>query len=239
MKPLLLIPLIIITACSTEISEPSIILRGVDYITYNPVTPCTGQQVTVTFNNGYNNNCGVSKILQRINDVWKVVCEDVPQNGILKYTFTPASSGSYRFKASWNKTGKNCSGDNIKPVEEEPLYVIDNCCRDFFSATAVCNSDKACPYGIELHFMTSIENWISIIGKLPEGFTFCALYDDYGNIIENYSGNVMQISADFPACIEGIFYAYFDGPGRPQSFGLWTVEDMHEVLYQMQALPCQ
>src|SRR5688500_8668449 len=107
MKPHYLIPLIFITACSTEISETSIILRSVDYITYNPLVPCTGQEVAVTFNNGYNNNCGVSRIQQRINDIWKVVWEGTPQNGLLTYSFTPQTSGSYRFRGTWNKTGKN------------------------------------------------------------------------------------------------------------------------------------
>ena len=238
MKPLYLIPLIIITACSTEITEPSINLRSVDYIIYNPLAPCIGQEVTITFNNGYNNNCGVSRIQQRINDVWKVVYEDTPQDGKIKYSFTPPSSGSYRFRGSWNKTGKNCPGENIKPVEEEPLYVVDNCCRDFFTATAVCDSRGDCPYAVELHLMTSVENWIAIIGKLPEGYEFCGLYDEYGNIIEDITGNLIQIVADYPACTEGIFFAYFNGPGRPQSFGSWMVKDMQDVLYQVQVEPC-
>ena len=238
MNPLYLTPLIFIIACSTEISETTIISRSVDYITYNPSAPCTGQEVTITFNNGYSNNCGVSRIQQRINDVWKVVYEGTPHEVKISYSFTPQSPGSYRFRGSWNKTGKNCPGENIKAVEEEPLYVVDNCCRDFFTATAICNSDRECPYAVEIHFMTSVENWIAIVGKLPEGYEFCGLYDEYGNIIEEVTGNVIQIVADFPACVEGIFFAYFTGPDRPYSFGSWMVKDMQEVLYQEEVEPC-
>lgn len=239
MKTIHLIPFILLASCSTEIAEPTLTLRSEDYITYNPTTPCIGQEVTVTFDNGYNNNCGVSRIQQRINGIWTIVKEDVPLNGIIKYSFTPSAAGSYRFRGSWNKAGKNCHGENLKHVEEEPLVVIEDCCRDFFTATAVCNPEKECPYAVELHFMTTIENWIAIVGQLPEGYEFCGLYDELGNIIEEYSGNVMQIVADFPACTEGIFFAYFNSPVTPATFGNWMVKDMQEVLYQVEVAPCR
>src|SRR5687767_10268484 len=238
MKTIYLIPFILFTSCSTELSEPAITLRSADYITYNPERPCTGQEVTVTFDNG-NNNCGVSRIQQRINDNWITVKEGTPQDGILTHSFTPQSPGSYRFRASWNKSGKNCSGENIKPLEEEPLVVVEDCCRDYFTATAVCDTARECAYGVELHFMTTIENWISITGQLPDGYEFCGLYDEFGNIIENYSGNVMQIIVDVPACNEVIFYAYFSVPVQPGTFGTWMVKDMQEVLYQVEVAPCE
>lgn len=231
-------PILLLAACNIDPAEAPITSRSINYITYNPEKACTGQPVTVSFNNGYNNNCGVSRIQQRINNVWTVVKEAVPQNGIISYSFTPQHPGSYRFRASWNKSGKDCPGENLKFVEEEPLEVNDDCCRDHFTVTPICNTGRECPYALEIHFMTSVENWISITGILPPGYSFCGLYDEYGNIIQEYSGNVMQISGDFPACVDGFFYAYFDAPVLPVSFGTWMVKDMQQVLYQVTVPSC-
>lgn len=238
MKLTHLIPILLLASCSTDIAESPITPRSQDYITYNPPTSCKGQPVTVTFNNGYNNNCGVSRIHQRINNVWTVVQEGIPDHGVIKYSFTPPSSGTYRFRGTWNKSGKNCQGENIRPIEEEPLEVVEDCCREYFSVTPICNSGRECPYGVEIHLMTTIDNWFSITGVLPAGYSFCGLYDEYGTIIQEYSGNVMVIVGDFPRCVDGFFYAYFDAPVEPISFGSWTVKDMQQVWYQVNVGPC-
>ena len=238
MKTLQIFSLIFLVSCSVEIPEPPLMSRSGNFITYNPLTACTGQEATATFNNGYANNCGTSQIQQRINETWITVIEDIPNDGLLTYSFIPLASGNYRFRASWNKSGKDCPGENIKPFEEDPLEVVNDCCRDYFSVTAICDPARECTYGLELHFMTTIDNWISITGQLPEGYEFCGLYDGFGNIIEVYAGNVMEIVADFPACVDGLFYAYFMAPVYPPSFGSWTVKDMHEILYRVEPAPC-
>lgn len=239
MKTLQIFSLIFFASCSVELPETPLMLRSGDYITYNPLTGCVGQEATVIFDNSYGNNCGTSRIQQRINETWTTVSEDIPYNGILAYSFVPQAPGSYRFRASWNKSGRDCPGENIKPFEEDPLEVVEDCCRDYFTVTAICDPARECPYGLELHFMTTIDNWISIIGQLPDGYEFCGLYDGDGLIIEEYSGNLMEIIADVPACMEFFLYAYFNAPVDYPTFGSWTVKDMHEILYRVDPAPCE
>jgi hypothetical protein len=238
MKTLLIFSLIFFVSCSIELTEPQLSLRS-DYITYNPQVGCVGQEVTVTFDNGYGNNCGTSRIQQHINGAWITVIEEVPQNGIITHAFVPGAPGNYRFRASWNKSGKFCNQENIKPFEEDPLQVERDCCQDYFTATSICDEARECPYGLEFHFMTTMDNWISITGHLPEGYSFCGFYDEYGNIIENYSGNTIELIWDVYACIDLKFFVYFTAPTEHPSFGTWTVMDMHGVLYESEPQPCE
>jgi hypothetical protein len=197
-----------------------------------------GQQVTVTFNNGNNNNCGTSKI-QFYRNGWITVEEGTPVNGIISYTFTPSYEGNYRFRASWNKSGKFCTGESMKFFEEDPLVVHRDCCRDYFTATAVCDDSRQCPFGLEFHINMTMDNWISLTGILPLGYNFCGLYDEFGNIVEEFSGNVLEIGGDFYACIDVKFFVYFTAPTAHPTFGSWTVIDMHGTLYHEEPSPCQ
>ena len=237
MKIPLIISFIFLLSCSEDLPELQIRSRA-DYISYNPAISCAGQIVTVTFNNGYGNNCGTSKLQQFINGNWVTVEQDIPVNGIITHTFTPHVAGTYRFRASWHKAGKYCEGESIKPFEEDPLMVTDDCCRDYFTATAVCNLSHQCPYGVEFHFNTSMDNWITIIGNLPAGYSFCGLYDEFGNIIETFSGTHLEIGGDFYACYDVKFFAYFTTSDSRPSFGTWMVKDMSGVLYTVQPDPC-
>ena len=239
MKPAHLIPILLLVSCSTDIAELPITLRSdINYITYNPEIACTGQPVTVTFNNGYQNNCGISRIQQRINNIWTVVKEDIPQDGIISYSFTPHTAGNYRFRASWNKSGKNCPGENIKHIEEDPLGVVDGCCRDYFTVNAICDSGRDCPYGLEFNMMITMDNWLTLIGQLPAGYEFCGLYDEFGNIVEEFSGNTFEIGGDFYACTAIKFYIYFNTPVNPPVFGSWMLKDMNGVLYRVEPEGC-
>ena len=237
MKAPLIFSFILLISCSEELSEPQLSLRT-DYITYNPATGCAGQKVTVIFNNGYSNNCGRSKLQQFIGGVWLTVLEDVPVNGIVTYTFTPLLPGEYRFRAAWNRSGKDCTEDNIRPFEEDPLIVERNCCQDLFTVTAICESQNECPYGVEIHFSSTVDNWIAIIGELPAGYSFCGLYDENGAIITTLSGNTFEVSGDFYACQDITLFVYFRTTDLLPSFGNWMVKDMQEVLYRLQAEPC-
>lgn len=239
MKTFQIFILIFFASCTLELQDHSLTLRSSDYITYSPSTPCAGQEVTVTFDNGYGNNCGISRIQQRIRNTWVTVRDGVPQNGILTYSFIPTMPGIYRFRASWNKTGKDCPQENIKALEEDPLQVVEYCCYDYFTATAVCDSLRECPFGLEFHFMTTMDNWITIIGVLPAEYEFCGLYDNYGNIVEVRTGNIMEIVADVPACTDFFFYVYFNAPVQLPSFGIWEVKDMHGMLYHLEPPPCE
>ena len=237
MKTLLTISCLFLLSCTMETAEPQLVLRG-DYITYSQMPACTGQEVTVTFDNGYGNNCGTSRLQQFINGNWITVVEAEPEDGIITYSFIPAAPGAYRFRASWNKSGKNCDGDNIRPFEEDPLEVVEDCCRDYFTVTSICDESRDCLYGLEIHLMTTMENWISITGQLPEGYNFCGLYDENGNIIYDHAGNVIEIVGDFFPCFDVKFYVYFSAPVELPSFGVWTVMDMHEMLYKVEPEPC-
>lgn len=238
MKTPLILSFIFLLSCSDELPELRITPRS-DYITYSPGIGCVDQEVTVTFNNGYGNNCGTSKLQQFRNGNWHTVAQATPQNGMITYSFFPGVAGEYRFRASWNKTGKDCNGENIKPFEEDPLVVENDCCTDYFTATGVCNISHHCQYGVEFHFSTSVDNWIAIIGQFPEGYELCGFYDEFGNIIEVYSGNHIEISGDFYACMDIKFYVYFNSRDTSPSFGTWMVKDMQGVLYNVLATPCQ
>src|SRR5688500_1075881 len=124
MKTCPLFILLCCVSCEVELPEETIMPRSGNHITYNPLTPCNGEEVTVTFDNGYANNCGTSRIQQFINNHWTTVCEGIPVDGLLTYTYTP-TPGIYRFRASWNKSGKNCQHPNIKNLEEDPLEVFE------------------------------------------------------------------------------------------------------------------
>ena len=69
MKTLLTISCLFLLSCTMETAEPQLVLRG-DYITYSQMPACTMQEVTVTFDNGYGNNCGTSRLQQFINGNW-------------------------------------------------------------------------------------------------------------------------------------------------------------------------
>lgn len=237
MKTPLIFSLIFLLSCSEQLSEPQLTQRG-DYISYNPSIGCPGQPVKVIYNNGYGNNCGRSRLQQFIGGVWLTVMEEIPVNGIITYTFTPHIAGEYRFRASWNRTGKNCPEENIRPFEEDPLIVENACCQDLFTVTSICDPLNICPYGLEIHFNTSVDNWIAIVGELPAGYSFCGLYDENGAIIETLSGNTVMISGDFVACQEVVLFVYFRSTDLLPSFGNWTVKDMQEVLYRIEAEPC-
>ena len=240
MKNLLLLffVLILLSCNNEEVLEP-ILLRNTEYISYNLNPGCVGQESIVTFNNGYNNDCGISKIQQRINGVWITVAEACPINGIITYSFVPVISGSYRFRASWTRTGKICKEENIKYVEEEPLFIEDECCRDYFTATALCDTRHDCPYGIEFHIMLTMDNWITLTGEFPIGYNVCGIYAGDGTIIDVASGNIFSISGDFYACFDVEFIVYFETRDPNPFYGKWTVTEMHgNEMYSIIPSPC-
>lgn len=240
MKNLLLLVLVLILlSCNNEEVFEPILSRNTDYISYNFNPGCIGQESVVTFDNGYNNNCGISKIQERINGAWITVAEACPVNGIITYSFIPVISGSHRFRISWTRTGKLCREENIKYIEEEPLYIEGECCRDYFTATALCDSRLPCPYGIEFHIMLTMDNWLTLTGQFPAGYNVCGIYAGDGTIIDVASGNTFVISGDFYACFDVAFIVYFETSQPAPFFGKWTLMDMHgDIMYSVVPAPC-
>ena len=239
MKNLLLFFGLILMSCNDEEVLQPIVPRTTDYISYNLNPGCVGQESIVTFDNGYNNNCGVSKIQERVNGQWMTVAEACPVNGIITYTFIPEISGSYRFRVSWIRTGKLCREDNIRFVEEEPLFIEDDCCQDYFTATALCETRNDCPYGIEFHLMITMDNWLTLVGQFPVGYNVCGIYAGDGTIIDNASGNTFSISGDFYACYDIEFVIYFETSDPDPVFGKWTIYDMnHDEIFSVVPTPC-
>lgn len=240
MKNLLLVFLVLfLLSCNNEEVFEPILSRSTDYISYNLNPGCIGQESVVTFNNGYNNNCGASKIQQRINGQWITVAEACPINGIITYSFTPVISGSYSFRVSWTRAGKLCREENIKFVEEEPLLIEEDCCRNYLTATALCDTRQPCPYGIEFHIMLTMDNWITLSGQFPVGYNVCSIFAGDGTIIDVASGNTFTISGDFYACYDVVFTVYFETSDPEPFFGRWTMIDMHgDVMYSITPAPC-
>lgn len=119
-----------------------------NYISYSADEICLGDAVTVTFDNGYNNNCGNMQIQMSSDggETWVQVAMGTPIGGILEYSFTPADEGYYLFRGKWNATGQGCSstGTNISFAQSLtlfPLSVVSDCCELGFEGVAVSCDD--------------------------------------------------------------------------------------------------
>jgi hypothetical protein len=144
-------------SCQKEITQDPSQLKSAagDYIEYSEDEVCLGDEVTVVFNNGYNNNCGNAQ-LQVSTDGgvnWTQVASGVPVDGQLVYTFEPPTAGSYLFRARWNATGgPSCSntGSNIgfmAGTATFPIVVHDDCCELGFSGSAIsCDDTREAVY---------------------------------------------------------------------------------------------
>lgn len=96
------------------------------YYSANPA--CLGDMVTVTFYNGTASaNCGQSRI-----QIWGPGDSDwqdwlpntTPVNGEVSMSFTPATTGIYRFRGFSQSAGGGCTFENVNNFEDESLVVI-------------------------------------------------------------------------------------------------------------------
>ena len=127
----------------------------------------------------------------------------------------------------------------MKLIEEEPLFIEEDCCRDYFTATALCDTRNDCPYGIEFHLMITMDNWLTLVGQFPVGYNVCGIYAEDGTIIDVASGSTFTIGGDFYACFEVVFFIYFETSAPEPFFGKWTLLDMHgDEMYSVIPTPC-
>lgn len=123
-----------------------------NYITYSLDEVCLGDPVTITFNNGYNNNCGNIALQMSFNGgTWVQVAMAAPVNGVLSYTFTPSAVGDYLFRGRWQASGgPSCSstGANIGwATATFPISVTDDCCEPGFTGEAIsCDNTREAVY---------------------------------------------------------------------------------------------
>lgn len=147
----------ILFACQKEIKNDPSQLRSAagDYIVYSEDEVCLGDEVSVVFDNGYNNNCGNIQ-LQVSTDGgvnWIQVASGVPVNGQLVYTFEAPNAGTYLFRGRWNATGgPSCSntGANIGFMDGTasfPVVVLSDCCEPGFTGDAIsCDDTREAVY---------------------------------------------------------------------------------------------
>lgn len=182
--------LILLTGCQKEeLSSPNgRISPRAPHFSYSPESPaCLGEEVTVTFDNLYGNNCGNTQIQQWIGGEWIQVAMGTPVNGELSYVFTPAAAGEYRFRAKWSATGgPSCSntGANIGFTEEDPLEVVVCGCDNELSAVVSCSED-ACNRSVTFTYTAGDDvDAIVIQGGLTHFTTICTATAT-GGLVQN------------------------------------------------------
>lgn len=226
-----------------------------DYIFYSQDEVCLGNEVTVTFDNGYNNNCGNAQ-LQVSTDggsSWIQVASGTPSNGQLVYSFLPNAAGSYLFRAKWNATGgPSCSntGSNISfnsATAAFPIVVVEDCCELGFSGEAIsCDNTREAVYTFTAD---EAMEYIKIQGGLTN-FTGA----DAEVIVEGGSLNVSQwtpggssnriirLEGNVEACQTIVITIRWNSTnGNSVITGNWSVKDMNgmEVAPEIAGLSCQ
>jgi hypothetical protein len=138
------------SSASVSSGSGTVFETGSAYITYSSNPVCSGDEVTITFNNLKNNNCGDSQI-QISSDggaTWTNATSGTPVNGIINYTFAP-SVGSYIFRAQWIRTGNpsQCVGSNVNWTTTTTKLQVNNCCTTSFEGEAIsCGNSREANY---------------------------------------------------------------------------------------------
>jgi hypothetical protein len=204
MKHLLyLLPLLLI-GCSKE--EIEIQPRISADLVFSTQTPCIWETLTVTFDNGYFNNCGTSRIEIYLDSTWVLLKQATPVNGIIQVNYIPSYLGTLKFRGTYLK--KSCKYPNTKVVEE--ISVTNGCCQVYFIAQNICNSD-ICQYGVEFFLRVDHDVYAIMTGTL-QGGDLCGFYDENNNIVVPMSGSLFLIEGDLYGCQVNHFYVYYNSP---------------------------
>jgi hypothetical protein len=140
----LLIAAAVMSSCQKEeltAEDLSLKIASGDYFDFSTLAPCPEEEITITFDNGYNNDCGNTQIQMSYNGGdWIQVALKSPVNGEVSYTFNVSENigDTYEFRGSWTATGgKSCSdtGENIKFENGTALdeIVVTECCVPGFN----------------------------------------------------------------------------------------------------------
>lgn len=214
MKLLYLLPLLLLGCTKDE--ELLILPRSGADLIFSPQEPCIEEVITITFDNGFSNNCGSSKIEVMLPDGWVTLADRTPVDGLVHTTWTTGQTGDHQFRGSWRKKG-GCSGHNTKVIES--ITVNDNCCQNYFLSRSVCGS--ICQYGVEFWLMVDQDVYAYMTGILPPEADLCGYYDENNNLVVPMSGNEFYIEGDLYGCQANHFFVYFNSPFPPTS--TWSV----------------
>jgi hypothetical protein len=205
MKHLLyLLPLLLI-GCSKE--EIEIQPRISADLVFSTQTPCIWETLTVTFDNGYFNNCGTSKIEIYLDSTWVLLKQATPVNGIIQVNYIPSYLGTLKFRGVFQKKG-GCKEPNTKVTEE--ISVGNDCCQNQFIAQNICNSD-ICQYGVEFFLRVDHDVYAIMTGTL-QGGDLCGFYDENNNLVVPMSGSEFYIEGDLYGCQLNHFFVYYNSP---------------------------
>lgn len=235
--------------------SPSFAVQAGNYITYSAAETCLGEVLTVVFNNGYNNNCGNIQLQMSIDggSTWTSVASAVPVNGMLSYSFTPATVGNYLFRGRWNATGgPSCSstGANIgfsAGTATFPAVVTNNCCQLGFEGVAISCDDTR-----EAEYTFTAEEDMDYI-KIQGGLTNFTGADAVvtvtgGNMTVSQwtpggsTNRVIKVEGSVQSCEEVTIHITWNSTnGNEIITGNWSVKDDQgaEVAPSVPGLECQ
>lgn len=245
----------LLPGCQKEIrnSEFAVTSTNATYITLSKEKVFIGEEVTVTFDNGYNNNCGNIE-LQVSNDkgaTWKQLAMGSVSNGKMSYSFKAIYEGEYLFRGQWIANDQDCasSGNNISLVQGQasfPLIVEkETCGLSFEGSVQSCDQNKE----VVLTFSSpeTIED-ITIEGSL-NGFMgeYAEIYVDGAELIlsqwndsEN-SGRQIRLEGNVLGCNPiTIRLKWKSKNGIKEITSPWTIKDKSgkEIIDPVDILVC-
>jgi hypothetical protein len=226
------------TSCQNEESvtpTEKISYRAASW-THSPVTPCAGDDFTVTFNNGASNgNCGNTQIQRWNGTQWVQVAMATPVNGALSYTELDAAAGDYLYRAQWFRTGNptTCPGSNTGWIEY--TVTVENCCTgNTLTAEVTCDEDATCNRSVTFTFSGAYEGPIVVQGGLTRFTTICAASATGGLVrntthpgVVNSNANVTRWEGTYSGeCGEvSVTIDWTSTNSAAEITGQWTVSD--------------
>lgn len=252
----LLIGAYVIKSCQKDSPTEPMALKSdaSNYISYSEDEICLGEEVTITFDNGYNNNCGNIQLQMSTDggETWVQVAAGSPVNGVLEYNYTPSNEGYYLFRGRWTATGAGCSstGSNISFAQSLtlfPLSVISDCCELGFTGEALsCDASREAVYTF-----TADEalNYIKIQGGLTNFTGENAVIEVSGGDLSvsqwtpgGSSNRVIRLEGSVDACeTVTIRILWNSSNGDEIITGSWSVKDAEgiEIAPEIEGLICQ
>lgn len=234
--------------------DPNLKSSAGSYITYSDDLLCLGETLDVTFNNGYNNNCGNIQLQMSTDEgiTWVQVASGTPTNGSLIYSFIPPSADSYLFRGKWNATGgPSCSstGANIGFTAGTATFAVivsASCCETGFSGEAIsCDTTREAVYTFT---STDSLGYIKIQGGLTNFTGADAIITVIGGDLTvsqwtpgGSSNRIIKVEGSVEACEEiTIRITWNSTNGGDIITGDWSVKDAEgvELAPSVQGLEC-
>ena len=245
---------VLFNSCQKEILNNDLATRSAanQFLSYSEDQICLGSEVTISFNNGYGNSCGMSTIQVSADggNTWSALGSGAPSDGIFSYTYALSAAGEYLYRAHYVSSGPGCSGSTIpfnQTVASFPLVVSANCCSTSFSGIALSCDDTR-----EALFTFTSEEALDFV-RIQGGLTNFTGQDAEiivtgGDLsVQQWtpgtsSNRVIRLEGSVAACeTVTILIRWNSTNGDPVITGSWTVKDANgvELAPSVDDLTCQ